>query len=210
VSPTQSPTPNARYDLTVLVFDSSGHLVATILSAQVSGPPSALHLSSDPFVATGSNVLTISSAAGDFSAIWNGTDSDSNRAESGAYIVEAKYTQIGKPDAVSVQTARFSLIWSADQTLSSAILAPNPASGDFVRLFWAPKPGFTIRAKIYNVAGELILIQIEDAGVGFKDWRMNTASNQSAAPGVYIWALELIDSRGQVVDRGFKKLVVMH
>jgi hypothetical protein len=175
----------------------------------VAGPPSALRVSSDPFEADGTSVLTVTSAVGDFSATWNGYASDGMKADPGAYMVEAQYTQIGKPDVESTQVARFSLIWTAGDTLSAAILAPNPASGDNVRLFWTPKPGFTIRAKIYDVAGELILVQLEDAGVGFKDWHMTTASNQKAAAGVYIWALELLDPRGQVVDRGFKKLVVM-
>src|SRR6185503_12413258 len=124
VSPTSTVTPVLHYDLLLSVYDSSGHLVATLAQFQVAGPPSGLKLSSEVFTVDGASVLVVSSAAGDFSVAWNGLGSDGIKAYPGSYIIQATYKEFGK-DVIELRSAKVALVWSGSSMLSSMILAPN-------------------------------------------------------------------------------------
>lgn len=205
ISPTFSATPVARYALRLSVFDSAGREIRVLTEGFVPGPPSQLGLSADPYE-VGGPLLAISSDSGNL-GYWDGMASDGARAYPGVYHIRARYQEIGK-DLVEMRSIALSLLWRGSDVLSSAILGPNPSSG-FVRLAWKPVPGYTIRAKIYNVAGELIRIVIVDSNQGIADWDLGTVSRAPVSNGVYIWALELLNSRNEVVERGFEKHVIM-
>jgi hypothetical protein len=211
-TPSFTATPQVRYDLVVVIFNSSGQQIASLFSGQVAGPPSAPKVSHDTFAADGQTSLMVSSTAGDYVAYWDGMAADGYRAYPGAYTIQARYSEFGK-NVIEVRNTGFTLIWPGTGLAQSMQLAPNPASaipGSQVRLMWDVKPGFRIRARIYNLAGELVIAHAEDSLKGHMEWSLSTPSGQQVANGVYIWSIEVLDERGQRVEKALKKLVVLH
>jgi hypothetical protein len=221
-SPTQpatfSPTPTKgspivsappQYNLLVLVFDASAHKIATLLSTQVAAVPASLMVSANPFFEDGSRSVTVTTSGADFTATWNGIAPDGQRADQGVYTIQAVYTQISN-GVVLTREKSFTLLWTGNNLISSMILAPNPAGqGQSAHLFWAPRAGFMIRAKIYDLAGELIMSQAAESSIGTLSWDLKGSSRSPVADGIYIWSVESMDSGGHVVEQGFKKLVVL-
>jgi hypothetical protein len=204
---TATPTPVPRYDLAVSVYDSSGHLVKVLLTTQVTGPPSNLSLSSDPFFVDGTSLLSIKSGSNDFTAYWDGLASDGLRAAPGAYEIQATYVEFGKT-VHEVRNISFSVLWRSTALASAAILAPNPAH-TVVRLSWPASPGYALNLRCYNIAGELVLNRIHlDGAVGYEDWDLHSPQGLPLADGIYVLVLEVQDGSGSVVERRLMKLVI--
>jgi len=134
---------------------------------------------------------------------WDGRNDDGAIVTTGQYFVEVK-CEDGK-GGETVVTREISVM--ADSTDSGEVVAgPNPVLEGEAGTKFMVRGGSsnTLRASIYNVAGELVRKVEGASGAGEVWW-----GTEGVASGLYIAVVEVIRPGRGVIDRKIKKVMVM-
>jgi hypothetical protein len=169
----------------------------------------AVLLSSTRLDADGTAVVTITDADGTVLGAWNGSDADGGLVAPGAYQIHVRWM-----DGANVKgegSASLAVLPTGSSLLRSALVAPNPVGPTraYVELDWTPDGRTdTVRWRLYDLAGELILQHEVSASATRDLWDLRSASGKAASGGVYLWEVEAING-GRMVERRVLKFVVV-
>jgi flagellar hook assembly protein FlgD len=192
------------------VYDLSGSLLAVVFEGQVPGTPEPVYLADNPFIADGVQSAVVRSASGNVQWVWNGKESGGALMQPGVYILQSQWQSLSDPGLKEVADTSFTILSQAS-LVRRMILAPNPAgSQGEARLIWPPDArADRIGARVYNLAGELVMEREVPSVEGSMTWNMRSHTGQLISNGTYVWAVEVLGSQGQVVERGMLKMAVV-
>lgn len=211
VSPTPTETPPVYWQVSVQVFDSSGHMIRSLYNGQVGGQPSNLDVGTGKLLADGTALLRVRSADGSLDIPWDGLAPDGRFVAPGIYLIQVKWSALDKP-VVESRTASVAVIPSPNSGLSTLVVAPNPAGagGAPVRFVWTPSArAAALRFRVYNIAGELVRDWQVSAAPGFTTWDLRSPAQQPIADGIYVVAAQAFDHGGVGMERVVRKLAVV-
>jgi flagellar hook assembly protein FlgD len=140
------------------IYNSAGEEVKTLYS-KAYGLQAPSHLNPDKNTlalgADGSDKIAFD--LGGITAYWDGTNNSGNRVDSGTYTVKLEVQNLS--GAQTVAATQVTVINAASVILGDPLIAPNPvpAAATSFQLRWKALPGIQVTARLYNVAGELIM-----------------------------------------------------
>jgi hypothetical protein len=140
---------------------------------------------------------------------WDGRNDVGQPVASGSYLVRLMRTELGV--GRTLKSVSVVLLQSPDlgvqAALASAQAGPNPwrgADGDGpVQLVYRAQPGLQMRARAYNLAGELVAVGVDPSSTGRLSLPM-----QGLAAGVYLIDLEAMAGPARLGRRTLKLAIV--
>jgi hypothetical protein len=190
------------------IFNSAGEEVKTLLVATYSThAPSRLVPDKDTVALGGGASGGINFDIGGISVNWDGTNNSGLQVGSGTYLVQLEVQNLAGPQTVA--SASVTVIDAGGPVLSSAIVVPNPvpASAGSIEVRWRPLPGVQVTARLYNVAGELVMSA--DNGSSPDRLHLDLNGRQVMASGIYLVSLTATSPSGSRERRSLK-LVMVH
>jgi hypothetical protein len=184
------------------VFNAAGEEVKTLLVATYgTQAPSRLVPDKDT-VASGSG---ISFDLGGLSVTWDGTNNAGQQVSSGSYLVQLEVQNLAGKETVASTTV--TVINAPGAVLSGALVVPNPvpAAANSFEIRWTPLAGVEVTARLYNVAGELVLTAVNGLSPG--GLRFDLGSRPLAG-GIYLVELRAQSPAGGVERRTLKLVMV--
>jgi len=175
----------------ITVYDDKGETVRALADSFSAEVVHNATLSANPLYADGIKTSVITNSAGEIIGVWDGKNSAGKTVFSGTYYI--KITTIDKDGN------EYSVIISIDVIASSSAavdLTAHYPDGKRIVLAGRAVNASDMELKIYNIAGELVFnARIEpSAGRYIYTWNCVTAGGIKTARGVYIAALEYVDS----------------
>jgi hypothetical protein len=198
------------------IFNSAGELVKTLLSTvytTTNAQPTRLDPSSTTFAIGGDNGSTTPNKVSFDVGLgyppidWDGTNNQGQRVDSGTYTVQLESGTMGGGSTV-IATTSVTVINAGDSVLAGAVVGPNPdTSADPVIWLRAPNApaGTLLTARLYNVAGELIMESRNDLQ---PDRLSFDTGSRPVSGGVYVMSVTAVAPWGQVERHNFKLVVV--
>jgi uncharacterized repeat protein (TIGR01451 family) len=176
---------------------TSAQLTGVVLSQTViqpgsTGPASSVQM----IIQTSGTAVTLS---------WDGTGDSGGFVSSGDYIFSVHWDQ---GDGTAEDISRIVQVKGGEGNNAGNITAcPNiltKTGGTFkTRFKTAPVPPSTMRAKIYNIAGEKVAVIQGDPGTGQVDWDAT-----GCASGYYLAVVQLLNANGGVSSRQTLKIII--
>jgi flagellar hook assembly protein FlgD len=209
---------------TVRIYNSSGELVDSLAAGSfVSNGPSKLVPDKNTVVvsANSGSAGTVNFDLGNGTTVsWNGTNAQGQAVASGSYQAQLVVQQVGEP--ATIASAGVTVMSLSGGLLSHVLIGPNPmylpapGSGSFAGapagsvssqlvLQLNTPAGVDVEARLYNIAGELIL-RGDNGGNGVKITMQVGGMNISG--GVYMLALTAHAPWG-TTERRVMKFVIM-
>ena len=191
----------------VSVYDSTGRLVRVISTFQAAQAEGGITLADGSGIARPGDGEPVLFRVSEGTVVpWDGRDSGGALAPNGAYTIRAVSTM---PDGREKQAwATFTLFRPYKSLIVAALLVPNPASSVAWVGFSLASTTATVRVKVYNVAGELLLEGTLPGTARFFKWDLRNRQGSRVADGLYVIALEAEDSATGRRDRKMLKLAV--
>jgi len=201
-------------DITANIYNSSGELVRILYAVvgegsnvqmmNVSLSSNVMNLGSNP--GAGASLLRIAVNTTDtpVTLTWDGTNNSATDVTRGTYTLQIHW------DDGQGQTADISrtVIVTGGGGSGTVIAEPNAlATGQTLTTFNGTgiANAWTLNAKIYNIAGELVKPITGSPGTATAQW--NAAG---MASGIYIAAVQVQDSNGGVLENQLLKVLVLH
>jgi hypothetical protein len=197
----------------ILVLNASGEVVRRLLrepAPAAGGGDASMDLSTQvlqPGAPAGAGtpatlLIQAELPGGTFQASWDGTNDRGSYVTNGRYLVETNWTgEGGTRTVVGYVTVTGSAEGPGDGRVTAR---PNILEGGRTStlLFLSSSQAFTLKAKLYNIAGELV--RVEQGPTGTNQVSLNVTG---LASGYYLAAVEIHGSRG-MVDRQVVKFLI--
>ena len=144
------------------VFNSAGEAVKTLMVSTYAGNQAPSHIVPDKTTLVlggdgSANTDKITFDLNGYPVSWDGTNNAGQRVTTGTYTVQLEVQNYA--GAQTISTTQVSVINAGGPVLGGAYIAPNPvpASASSFQVYWKALPGIDVTARLYNVAGELIM-----------------------------------------------------
>jgi hypothetical protein len=193
----------------VRIFNSAGEEVRLLTAfAYGSQQPTRLDPSSSTF-AFGPNPSAADKLDFDLGGLtisWDGTNALGKRVDSGVYTVQLESDSMG--GAAIIATTDVAVINAAAGVLDGAMAGPNPLlPGDNTLWLRAPNApaGTKLTARLYNLAGELIMTATNDLQ---PDRLSVDMGSRPVSSGVYVMSVTAVAPWGTVERHNFKLILV--
>jgi hypothetical protein len=194
------------------VFNSAGEMVQQISLSGLPSLPSDIVVTGSASMVGGPGGAVKFSLTGlngaSYPVAWNGENSHGQPVSSGVYLVRLVHSQLGQ--TVTVKSVAVNILdlpgGSAEQALAAAVAAPQPwmaGKGGALSVVYPPVAGEQMRARLYDLAGELVATGIDGQGGG--DVQLQPARLSS---GIYLLQLS-IGSNGVVLAQRVLKIAVV-
>jgi hypothetical protein len=188
------------------IFNSAGEEIKTLMVATYSTQaPSRLVPDKDTAALTANGSTAFTFDLGGISVTWDGTNNAGQQVSSGSYLVQLEVQNLA--GAQTIASTSVTVINAGGPVLSGVFVAPNPvpASASGFELRWKAIVGIEVTARLYNVAGELVMI----AGNGSSaDKLLFDLSNRPIAGGIYLVAVTAKAPWGAMERRTLKLVMV--
>lgn len=208
------PMPGPLGGSSLAIFSPSGELVRRI---PLDGLPSELvdfEVQSGRAVGSAAGASAISFSLKDASGgespwVWDGLNSFGQPVLSGTYIVRLVRSSAGSEMVVKTDSVTLLALPGspAERAVAGAVLAPQPfgpaASGGVLSILYPPAAGLAGRARLYNLAGELVAQGMDDGGSG----RLGL-SMPGLAGGIYLVEFEIRDGSALLARRSLKAAII--
>ncbi|HXC64026.1 MAG TPA: hypothetical protein VNZ67_06685, partial [bacterium] len=191
------------------VYNSAGELVRTIVLGNYGTgvAPTTLSVVGQKAVAFGPGGGQFTFNVGPGTVTWNGQNDEGQLVQQGGYTVQLVTQGMGSP--YSVDSVAVTVLSAYGSVLAGAFVAPNPvpANAGFVTVVLpAATSACHITARLYNVAGELVMIGNNDLNYGQITF---PTGGRRVAGGIYVVALTAIGTWGQA-ERHSVHFVIVH
>jgi hypothetical protein len=191
------------------VYNSAGELVKTIAVGNygMGVAPNSLSVVGGKAVAFGPGGGQFTFNVGPGTVTWNGQDDEGQLVQQGDYTVQLVSQGMGSP--YNVASVAVTVLSTAGSVLSGAFVAPNPvpAGADSVTVVLPSATSVChITARLYNVAGELVMIGNNDMNYGKITF---PTGGRRVAGGIYVVALTAVGPWGQA-ERHSVHFVIVH
>lgn len=198
---------------TLEVYNSAGELVRSLKVDGLGGLPTDMVLTggsafvADPTAPNSGLRLDLKVGGGTQSVLWDGMNAMGQPAASGTYVVKLSYGQVGEPSATKMLTVTLlqSPALEAQASAASARFAPNPLPPgmDGLRVYYRTTPLGRGRLRVYNLAGELVAVAMDEASSGVLGLAFRFSS------GVYVADFAIEGPGGATLARHPMKLAVL-
>jgi hypothetical protein len=195
--------------VTVQVFNAAGELVRTLSVPATGLQPGAPQLSASSLVpppaSAGASAGLRIGLGGAQAGWWDGRDAQGGVVASGDYMVKVSWQVNGQMAETFAETVTV-LGMAAGDPLATAWMGPDPVHAGQWPLVIGLAPSIDarqLRARVYDVAGELVSVLAPDAA-GRLAWQ----GQGGAAGGVYLVELSIPDSEGRLRRRLMKVAVL--
>ncbi|HXB96936.1 MAG TPA: hypothetical protein VNZ54_02720, partial [bacterium] len=190
------------------VYNSAGELVRTLALGNYGNGLAPNSLSTgQKAVAFGPNGGQFTFNVGPGTINWNGLNDQGQLVQQGGYTVQLVSQGMGSP--YTVASVDVTVLSVSGSVLAGAFVAPNPVP-EGVGTVTVVLPGATsvchITARLYNVAGELVMVGNNDMNYG--KITFNTGGRRVAG-GIYVVALSAVGPWGQA-ERHSVHFVIVH
>lgn len=192
------------------VFNSAGELVRTLAVTTFSSGTAPKRLLPDvsaiAFGPDPSSVAKVNFDLGGVSVAWNGLNDMGVRVQSGTYTVQLESESLGA--ASTIASTSVVVLNSGESVLNGGFILPNPvpasAASFTLRLPHSPA-GTVVTARLYNVAGELIMTSVNDM---LPDRVNFDLGGRTVSGGLYLVAVTAKAPWGEVERKTFKMVMV--
>lgn len=197
----------------VRIYNSAGEEIRTLSVPTVYGinAPDRIIPSSRSIVlegqpGSGTNDDAVLFDLGATSIGWDGTNNADEMVTSGSYLVQLSVSYNGAP--MTITTTSVTVLAAPSALLSTIQILPNPADArthSEVEIRFNHVDGQEITGRLYNLAGELVIIQTNAPG---EDFLKLDLTNDKISSGIYIMAVTAKAPWG-TVERTNVKMVVL-
>ncbi len=200
-----TPTEVLSVQFKLIIVDSGGRRVRTLMESQILQPVTDFNLSSDYLAADGRNQLHFWENTL-FDVQWNGSNEAGKVLVNGVYFVQA--ISINRINEQTIVTKAITLERPTLNIIQAMRLAPNPAKDQVAIWVKTPYAGMDVNVQVYTVAGELVA-RVHLGQREMVQWNIVNSRGEQLADGIYLMVVLARDPLSGQVERKVQKLAVL-